>query len=282
MEPIFDAQKPIPCLLIEASRTHRSYLNELYASRELCYFFAWRDLKIRYKQAAFGIGWAVVRPLITMAFFTLIFGKIANLPSDNVSYPLFVLVGMIVWQLVATISQDSSIVLLTQAPIITKIYFPRMVIPIGVLVVNLFDFLICYALFFFGMWITGTPVYWTILFSPLLIVQALLLSLGLSFWCSALTVRYRDFRFVVALLVQFSLLFSPIGYTTTLIAEPWSWLYSLNPLVGIIDGLRWATFQAMTPHLAYSMVASLGLTLLLLFTGYWYFRRMERTIADTL
>lgn len=272
----------IRSISIESTQSHKSYLQELLASRELCYFLAWRDLKIRYKQAAFGVGWALIRPLMTMLFFTLIFSNIAHLPSDNVNYPLLVLAGMMIWQLVTTVSADASAVLLNQAPLITKIYFPRMVIPISVLLINFFDFFICYAMFVIGLAITQTPLHWSILASPLLIGQAILLSLGLGLWCSALTVRYRDFRFVVILLVQFSLLFSPVGYSSSLISTPWNWFYPLNPLVGIIDGLRWATFQTPSTQLVYSLAMSWIITVFLIVTGYLYFRRVERNMADIL
>lgn len=266
--------------VIEPTRSSRDYLKELFLSREVCYFLAWRDIKVRYKQALFGAAWAVVRPLFTMFFFTLIFSKVAHFSSNGVSYPLFVLLGMMIWQLVSAICHDSASVLISHAPIVTKVYFPRMLIPLSVIVVNLFDFVICYALFLASAWITQTPLSPLIVLTPLLLLQSIFLAMGLSLWSSALTVRYRDFRFIVMLLVQFGLFVSPVGYASSVIPAPWDWVYPWNPVVGIIEGLRFATFGVVSGGLEYALGISFFMTLLILTSGYYYFRRIENVIAD--
>ena len=269
-----------PQILIEANTPNSSYLQELYRCRELCYFFAWRDIKVRYKQSVFGLAWALIRPLVTMVVFTLVFGYVAKLPSHDISYPLFVLLGMMIWQLVSNVAQAASIVLVSNATLITKVYFPRMTIPLSLIVINLLDFVICYGLFLLMTLYTHTELSWLVLLTPVFVLQAVLLSIGLALWGSALTARFRDFQFIIQLGVQFGLFLSPVGYSSSLIPAPWSWIYCMNPVVGLIEGLRWVTFGIPSVNLLYSLSLSWTVTLLLIATGYRCFRKTERTMAD--
>lgn len=271
-----------PQILIQANTPNSFYLQELYRCRELCYFFAWRDIKVRYKQSVFGLTWALIRPLATMVIFTLVFGYVAKLPSHDVSYPLFVLLGMMIWQLVSNVTQSSAMALISNAPLVTKVYFPRMTIPLSLIVINLLDFVICYCVFLPIALYNHTDLSWLVLLTPIFVLQAVLLSIGIALWCSAVTARYRDFQFIVQLGVQFGLFLSPVGYSSSLIPEPWIWLYCINPVVGLIDGLRWATFGIPDPYLVYSLFLSWVVTLVLVVTGYRCFRKIERTMADTI
>lgn len=271
-----------PQILIQANTPNSFYLQELYRCRELCYFFAWRDIKVRYKQSVFGLAWALIRPLATMVVFTLVFGYVAKLPSLDVSYPLFVLIGMMIWQLVSNVTQVASTVLLSNAALITKVYFPRMTLPISLIVINLLDFLICYGVFLLMTLYTHTELSWLVLLTPIFVLQAVLLSIGLALWCSAITARFRDFQFIVQLGVQFGLFLSPVGYSSSLIPAPWNWIYCINPVVGLIEGLRWVTFGISNVNLVYSLSWSWTITAFLIATGYRYFRTTERTMADTI
>ncbi len=267
-------------IIIEANRGQKEYLKDLFRYRELLYFFAWRDILVRYKQTFLGIAWAIVRPLLNMAIFALIFGKIANLASDHVKYPLFVLVGMLPWQLFANCIIDASQSLVNHASTISKVYFPRLILPITHLIVNFIDFLISLAMLFIVFLVTGALSHWTILLLPIFIFLALLLCLGVSFWLSALTVRYRDFRFIVPFIVQFGIFISPVGYASFLVPQAWRWLYFLNPMAGIIEGFRWCCFEVYHPDLPLALTLSTGMNALILVTGFRFFRKMERVFAD--
>lgn len=267
-------------ITLEANRTPKDYFRDLFRSRELFLFLAWRDILVRYKQAAFGIAWAVIRPLLNMALFTLIFGKIAHLSSDSIPYPLFVLAGMLPWQLVSGAAFDSTHSLINNVPLITKIYFPRIILPTSQILVNLVDFginLILLALLMTVMGVGNLSTLWAL---PLLLALTLVLCLGLSLWLSAITVQYRDFRFIVQFMMQFGIFASPVGYGSYIIEGTWKWLFFLNPMVGIIDGFRWALFGITQPDMGWSILISTALSSTLLLSGLRYFRQMERSFAD--
>lgn len=271
--------KPIE---IEANRINREYLQDLFRFKDLFIFFALRDILVRYRQAFFGIAWAIIRPVMTMAVFALIFGKIAKLPSENINYGLFVLAGMIPWVLFSNVSQDTCQSLLNNALLITKTYFPRMIIPLSQIMVHLLDFAVNIAflavLLSFSTVVIEPSIFFSIFFFLLLVT----LCIGVGLWISALTVQYRDFRILVPFFVQFGMFLSPIGYGTFVVPERWQYLYFLNPIVGIIDGFRWSLFGITYPLLSLSILSSLALSLILLVTGFFYFRRMERSFADKL
>lgn len=266
-------------LVIDADHGPKDYFKDLIRYRELFYFFAWRDILVRYKQAFFGASWAVFRPLLNMAIFALIFGRIANLPSDNVSYGLFVLAALLPWQLFAGATIDTCNGLVNNAPLVSKIYFPRIIIPSSQIVVNLLDFSIVASLLL--LWVILCVGFgWPLLILPCWAILTSVLCLGTGFWLAALTVKFRDFRILVPFFVQFMMFVSPVGYGTFVVPEKWQWLYSLNPLVGIIDGFRWSFFGQAHSYFGYSIISSIFISTTILISGFFYFRKMERTIAD--
>lgn len=256
------------------------YLKDLVRYRELFYFFAWRDILVRYRQATLGIGWAVIRPLLQMAVFALLFGRIAHLPSDDVPYSFFVLAAMLPWQLFANASLDTCNSLVNNSHLISKVYFPRMIVPSAEIVVHLVDFSITFIILFFLLLVTGHTLSWTMCALPFLMALIILLCLGTGLWLSALTVQYRDFRIIVPFALQFGLFISPVGYGSFLVPEQWQALYLLNPLVGIIDGFRWAFFGITHSYFEIGITYSIVFTLLWLISGVYYFRKMEKTFAD--
>lgn len=274
------SDKAAPILVIGSENTQNEYLKDLFRYRELLYFFIWRDILVRYRQAFFGIAWALFRPFLNMLGFTFLFGTIARLPSENVSYGLLVLAGLLPWQLCANGTVDTCSSLVNYSHLISKIYFPRAIVPLAQLSVHLVDFcigmvmLICLTLFLQG------TLYWSILALPLFILLTLFFCIALGLWLSAFTVQYRDFRLVIPFFVQFGMFISPVGYITSVIPEHWQWLYFLNPMVGIIDGFRWTMFGIYTPHFTVSLIYCIAVTGILLKTGFHYFRCMERTFAD--
>lgn len=267
-------------LIIEANRNPKEYFKDLFRYRELFFFLAWRDILVRYKQAAFGIAWAVIRPLLNMAVFTLIFGKIAHLSSSNIPYPLFVLAGMLPWQLVSGAASDTCNIMVNNSHLITKIYFPRIILATSQILVNMVDFAINLALLFALMLFMGIGDLSTLWALPLCLLLSIILCTGLGLWLSAVTVQYRDFRFIVQFLVQFGLFASPVGYGSFIIPGLWKWFFFLNPMVGIIDGFRWALFGIASPEIFWSILFSIVISGTLLKTGLRYFRHTERSFAD--
>jgi len=255
------------------------YLKNIYHYRELFYFFAWRDILVRYKQAFFGVAWALVRPLLTMLIFAFIFGNIANLPSDNITYAYFVLAGMLPWQLFSAMSIDTCNSITNNPHLISKVYFPRMIIPLSQIIVHLADFSIA-ALMLIPLvtWNHGLGL--TFLSLPFFIALTCLLCMGVGLWLSALTVQYRDFKIIVPFFVQFGMFLSPVGYGSFVISDKWQLLYSLNPLVGIIDGFRWAFFGISHSYFGLSVIFSVVISMLIALSGFLYFRKIERTFAD--
>lgn len=274
-------QQP-PELIIEAGRTERQYWRDLWRYRELFYFLAWRDILVRYKQTAIGIGWALIRPFLTMIVFTVVFGRIAKLPSEGVPYPILVFSAMLPWQFFANALSESSNSLIANANLLSKVYFPRLIVPTSAVIVSFIDFLIS-GMILLGLmaWYNFVPN-WQILTLPFFILIAFAAAMGAGLWLAALNVQYRDFRYVVPFIVQFGLYISPVGFSSKIVPEQWRLWYSLNPMVGVIDGFRWAILGQETRLFTNGFVISLGLVLLLLITGISYFRKMERTFADVI
>jgi lipopolysaccharide transport system permease protein len=269
-------------LVIEAGRTEGQYWQDLWQYRELFYFLAWRDILVRYKQTAIGIAWALIRPFLTMVVFTIVFGKLAKLPSEGVPYPILVFSAMLPWQFFANALSESSSSLIANANLISKVYFPRLIVPASAVIVSFVDFMIS-GMILLGLmaWYNFVPG-WRIITLPLFILIAFAASMGVGLWMAALNVEYRDFRYVVPFVVQFGLYISPVGFSSSIVPQQWRLLYSLNPMVGVIDGFRWAILGNQYTIYWPGFVLSTGLVGLLLISGIWYFRRMERTFADVI
>jgi lipopolysaccharide transport system permease protein len=269
--------------VIEAGTSGKRYWRDLWAYRELLLFLSWRDILVRYKQTVVGVAWSVLRPLTTMVVFTVLFGKLAGFPTEGQApYPIMVFVAMLPWQMFASALTESSNSLLANSSMISKVYFPRLLVPASTVVVSLVDFLIsCAVLGLMMVWYMFCPG-WRIFTLPLFVVIALMASLGAGFWLSALSVKYRDFRYVVPFMVQMGLYISPVGFSSTVIPEKWRLLYSLNPMVGVIDGFRWAVLGGSSELYIPGLVASCLLTLVLFCGGIYYFRRTEKVMADVI
>jgi lipopolysaccharide transport system permease protein len=273
---------PIQELVIEAGCTERQYWKDLWRYRELFYFLAWRDILVRYKQTVVGTSWAVLRPLLTMLVLTFVFGRLANMPSGGVPYPILVFCGMLPWQFFSTAMSESGTSLVGNTSLVSKVYFPRMTIPASSIVTSMVDFLISAGLLVLLMiwyrYLPGPQVF----VLPLFVMLALAAALGLGLWISALMVRYRDFRFIVPFIVQFGLYISPVGFQSGVVPDQWRLLYSMNPMVGVIDGFRWAILGGDIPLYWPGFLLSLGIIAIVLVTGIRYFRRTERTFADVI
>lgn len=267
-------------LTLEAGRIDRQYWRDLWKYRELLYFLAWRDILVRYKQTAIGIAWALLRPLLTMIVFSVIFGGLAKLPAQGVPYPILVFSAMLPWQFFSNALSDSSNSLTANSNLLSKVYFPRLLVPMSSVIVSFVDFLIS-GMVLLGLmaWYNFVPN-WRILTLPAFILIAFAAAIGAGLWLAALNVKYRDFRYIVPFIVQFGLYVSPVGFSSNIVPEQWRWLYSLNPMVGVIDGFRWAILgETATLHLP-GFITSLTLVLLLLISGIRYFRKMEESFAD--
>jgi lipopolysaccharide transport system permease protein len=256
-------------------------LAELWAYRELLGFLAWRDVAVRYKQTTVGILWAFIRPLVTMVVFTVIFGRIAGLPSAGIPYPVLTFAALLPWQFFATAFTDASFSIVGNAHVISKIYFPRLIIPLASVVVAAVDFLVSFfflILIMIGYRMLPSP---RILWLPAFAVLCVIFTLGVSLWFAALYVRYRDVRHFIPFLVTIGLYLSPVGFNSSLIPERWRFLYSLNPMVGVIDGFRWSLLGMDTLY-APGLAASVALSLAFFLTGLYYFKQTERTFADVI
>lgn len=270
------------CLVIEAGKTERQYFKDLWVYRELFLFLAWRDILVRYKQTVIGILWAVLRPLLTMIVFTIVFGMIAKLPSEGAPYPILVFVAMLPWQFFATALSESSNSLISNANMISKVYFPRLIIPSSSVIVSFVDFLISLCILVGMMiWYQYTPD-WKILILPFFILIAFIASMGSGLLLAALNVKYRDFRYVVPFIVQFGLYISPVGFSSSVIPDQWRLLYSINPMVGVIDGFRWAIFKGYNNLYLPSLIVSVITSLLIFTLGLLYFRKTEKVFADVI
>ncbi|MBO1050742.1 Teichoic acid translocation permease protein TagG [Dolichospermum sp. UHCC 0315A] len=271
-----------PELIIEAGRTEKQYWQDLWRYRELFYFLAWRDILVRYKQTAIGIVWALIRPFLTMVVFTVVFGQLAKLPSEGAPYPILVFSAMLPWQFFSNSLSECSNSLITNANLLSKVYFPRLVVPTSAVVVSFVDFMISGIILLALMaWYNFVPT-WRILTLPLFVGVAFAASMGAGLWLASLNVQYRDFRFIVPFVVQFGLYISPVGFSSTIVPEKWRFLYSLNPMVGVIDGFRWAILGGNSQLYLPGFILSMALVVLLLVSGIWYFRKMERTFADVI
>ncbi len=269
-------------LILEAGRTEVQYWRDLWRYRELFYFLAWRDILVRYKQTAIGMAWALIRPFLTMVVFTVVFGQLAKLPNDGVPYPLLVFAGMLPWQFFANSLSECSNSLVSNANLISKVYFPRLIVPASAVVVSFVDFLVSVIILLGLMvWYNFVPS-WRCLFLPIFVAIAAAAALGAGLLLAALTVKYRDFRYVVPFLVQFGLYISPVGFSSNLVPETWRWLYSLNPMVGVIDGFRWALLGGQSTLHPVGFPLSLLVVGITLATGILYFRKTERTFADVI
>jgi lipopolysaccharide transport system permease protein len=278
--PSFSAVSSAPEIVIEPSTGWVSLkLKELWEYRELLYFLCWRDIKVRYKQTVLGAAWAIIQPFFTMVVFSLFFGKLAKMPSDGLPYPIFVYAALVPWTFFANSLTQSSNSLVGSANLITKVYFPRLVVPISSVISNVVDFLLAFAVLLGMMVFFGIPPTANILWLPLLLALALVTALGVGLWLAALNVQFRDVRYTLPFLTQFWLFATPIAYPSSLLSEPWRTVYALNPMVGVVEGFRWALLGTATAPGLMSMVSALA-ALTLLVTGVFYFRRMERTFAD--
>jgi lipopolysaccharide transport system permease protein len=268
-------------IIIEAGRAEKNYWRDLWRYRELFQVLAWRDISVRYKQTVIGVAWAVIRPFLTMVVFTIIFGKIAKLPSEGTApYALLVFAGMLPWTFFSTALAEASNSLIGNANLISKVYFPRLIVPTATVVVALVDFLFSFTVLAAMMvWYQFLPG-WQILLLPLFILLAFLASLGPGLWITALNVKYRDFRYIIPFLVQFGLYISPVGFSSSVVPEKWRLLYSLNPMVGVIDGFRWCILRGESPIYWPGFYLSLGVTAFFLWLGIRQFRKMEKTFAD--
>lgn len=271
----------VPVHVIEpAGRRVPAHLGELWEYRELLYFLVWREVKVRYKQTALGIAWAVIQPVCTMVVFSVFFGRLAGVPSDGHAYPVFTFVALLPWQLFAyTLAESSNSVVRNQG-MVSKVYFPRLLLPLVPVGVALVDFGVAFTIML-GLlaWYGVTPGL-SMLTLPVWILLAVLTALSVGMWMAALNVRYRDVRYTIPFVTQIWLLASPVGYATSLVPEEWQTLYALNPMVGVVDGFRWAVLQGPAPTT--TVLVSASAVLVLLVSGLRYFRRMERTFVDVL
>src|SRR3990172_4050675 len=294
-------------MVIMAGQTDRHYWFDLWRYRELFYFLAWRDISVRYKQTVIGIGWSVIRPVLIMVVFTeyygkyhhnehwsvirpvlimvvftIVFGKLAKLPSDGVPYPILVFAAMLPWQFFSNAFSDAGNSLIGNTNMISKVYFPRLIIPTSAIIVSLVDFAISFLILIGLMfWYEFYPD-WRMLTLPLFITYAFITVLGASVWIAALNVKYRDFRYIIPFVVQFGLYISPVGFSSNVVPEQWRLLYSINPMVGVIDGFRWAILGGTSQFYWPGFLLSLFLVLVILVTGIAYFRKTEKTFADVI
>ncbi len=267
-------------ITIEAGHPSKNYWSDLWRYRELFQVLAWRDISVRYKQTVIGVTWALLRPLLSMVVFTIVFGKLAKLESDFSSpYALIVFCGMLPWMFFSTGLSDAANSLVANSNLVSKVYFPRIIVPVAGVSVAFIDFLISFAILGALMaWFQYLPS-WRLIFLPLFILLTFLAALGPSLWCSAQIIKYRDFRFVVPFVVQFGMYISPVGFVSTIVPEKWRLLYSLNPLVGIIDGFRWCILHEAQLD-SVSVLVSVVITCIGLLVGIRKFRSTEQQFAD--
>lgn len=269
-------------IIIDADRSITRFWKELWEYKDLFYFLAWRDILVRYKQTAIGIAWSVLRPLLTMVVFTIVFGKIAKLPSNDVPYPVLVFTAMLPWQFFSNTFTETSNSLIANNQLISKVFFPRIIIPTTAMVVSLIDFAISFGILVFLMiWYGVVPDVRCILL-PLLLIIVVLNSLGAGYIISALNVKYRDFRYVVPFIVQLGLYISPVGFSSSVVPENWRFLYSLNPMVGVIDGFRWGLLGSEVSIYWPGFFISIFFSIFLFLFGVHYFNRTERSFADVI
>jgi lipopolysaccharide transport system permease protein len=268
-------------LVIELGRAERHYWRDLWRYRELFQVLAWRDISVRYKQTVIGAAWAIIRPFLTMIVFTIVFGKLARLPSDGTApYTLMVFAGMLPWSFFATAVADASNSVIGNANLISKVYFPRLIVPIAAVMVAFVDFLLSFAILIGLMvWYQFAPG-WQVLFLPVFAFVAFVASIGIGVWITALNVKYRDFRYVIPFIVQLGLYVSPVGFSSNVIPDQWRLLFSLNPMVGVIDGFRWCLLGGESRLFWPGLAVSFGVASFFLWLGVRRFRKMEKSFAD--
>ena len=267
---------------IEAGKTERHYWIDLWRYRQLFYFLAWRDILVRYKQTVIGLAWALIRPLLTMIVFVIVFGKLAKLPSEGVPYPILVFAALLPWQFFSNAFTEAANSLISNANMISKVYFPRLVVPTSAVIVSFVDFLISGIILVGLMLWYGFAPNWRIITLPLFTVIAFAAAMGAGLWIAALNVKYRDFRYIIPFVAQIGLYVSPVGFGSNIVPEQWRLLYSINPMVGVIDGFRWAILGGNIQLYWPGFLLSLTLVLVILVTGIVYFRKTEKTFADVI
>lgn len=269
-------------LIIEPGRSEKNYWKDLWRYRELFYILSWRDVKVRYKQTVIGAVWSIIRPLLTMVVFTVIFGKIGKFPSEGAApYAIMVYAAMLPWQFFSTSLTEASGSLVGNVNLITKVYFPRLIIPASSVITSFVDFLISFVILVGLMaWYRFVPN-WHIVFLPLFLITAFMASFGISLYLTALNVKYRDFRYIIPFIVQFGLYISPVGFSSSIVPEKWKMLYYLNPMVGVIDGFRWAILGENHLYMP-GFILSNGIVLLFMIFGILYFRKTEKSFADNI
>ena len=268
-------------LILEPERTEKNYWADLWRYRELFFILAWRDISVRYKQTIIGVAWAIIRPFLTMVVFTVIFGRLAKLPSDgDVPYALMVFSAMLPWTLFSTSLSEASNSLVDNANLISKVYFPRLIVPTATVVAAFVDFIVSFVILLFLMVYYQFAPTWNIVLLPAFLLLALLASIGPGLWITSLNVKYRDFRYIIPFFVQFGLYVSPVGFSSQVIPQQWRLLYSINPMVGVIDGFRWCILGGQSPLYWPGFSLSLTIVAFFLWLGVRQFRKMERTFAD--
>jgi lipopolysaccharide transport system permease protein len=267
-------------LVIEAGRTEGQYWRDLWRYRELFYFLSWRDLLVRYKQTFVGVGWSLIRPLLTMLVLTFVFGKLGKMPSEGIPYPLLVLCGMLPWTFFSTAMSESGLSLVSNGNLISKVYFPRLIVIVSTVITSFVDFLIS-AVFLVALmiWFRYAPPV-TVVALPFFVLLVFGASIGVGLWIAALMVKYRDFRFIVPFVVQFGLYISPVGFQSSVVPARFRLLYALNPMVGVIDGFRWCLLKGQSNIYWPAVFIAIAEVVLLLLTGLRYFRKTELTFAD--
>ncbi|MBW2020567.1 MAG: ABC transporter permease [Deltaproteobacteria bacterium] len=273
-------EENIPVFVVRPSRGWVAFnWRELWEYRELLYILTWRDIKVRYKQTAIGIAWAVIQPFFTMVVFSLFFGRLARIPSEGLPYPIFSYAALLPWQFFVKALTEASTSLVVNERVITKVYFPRLLVPTAVVLAGLLDFGIAFSILLVMMIFYGIVPSWAVLTIPLFVLLAVMTALGVSYWLSALDVEYRDVRYILPFLTQLWLFASPVVYPSTMVPEAWRALYALNPMAGVIEGFRWALLGSTPPDPLMILVSGVAIALLFV-GGLIYFRRMERTLAD--
>lgn len=270
---------PVPEIILEAGRSSGHYWRDLWRYRELAGFLAWRDIKVRYKQAALGVAWAVIQPAVQTILLTFVFGKLAKMPDGGVPYPLIVLTGLLPWQLFTGAFSGAGGSLVGNSHLISKVYFPRLLVPLSCLAVALLDFGVMLALALPCIFIFGVAPGWQLLLLPFFVLLTLLIAFGAGLWITALTVKFRDFRFITPFILQIGVFVTPVGYRTDFLPN-WRDLLALNPLAGVVDGVRWCLLGGRSELYLPGLAVSCIVAVILLLSGIWYFRKTERQFAD--
>ncbi len=268
-------------IIITSNTSEKNYWNDLWRFRDLFYILSWRDIKVRYKQTVLGVTWSIIRPLLSMFVFTVVFGTIAKLPSEGAApYAILVYAAMLPWQFFSNALSESSGSLIGNANLISKVYFPRLIIPTASVITSFIDFLISFIILIGLMVYYQYPPSWNILFLPFFVFIAFLASIGPGLWLSAMNLKYRDFRYIVPFIIQFGLYISPVGFSSNIVPNKWKFLYSINPMVGVIDGFRWCILGGDININLEGFVISMSIVVLFLWIGISQFRKMEKNFAD--